>query len=111
MHGMERVNQSEFIKPLTNKSNNASGHICFSNNKSGSKIKIKSDFNLPKKVHLICFNEKPLKMMKNVLYFIIKILCVLKIFKFLSCLFGNVEKNGLTREMWLISKFVTSQGG
>ena len=92
MHGMERVNQSEFIKPLTNKSNNASGHICFSNNKSGSKIKIKSDFNLPKKVHLICFNEKPLKMMKNVLYFIIKILCVLKIFKFLTCLFGNIEK-------------------
>ena len=63
MHGVGKVNQSEFIKPLTNKSNNASGHICFCNNKSGLKIpSLKSDFHLPKKdFHSICFNENPLK--------------------------------------------------
>ena len=37
-----------------------------------------------KKNCFICFNESPLKMMKNVFYFILKALYVLKIFKFLS---------------------------
>ena len=37
-----------------------------------------------KKVFIIYFNESPSKMMKNVFYFILKALCVLKIFKFLS---------------------------
>ena len=32
----------------------------------------------------VCFNESPLKMMKNAFYFILKALFVLKIFKFLS---------------------------
>ena len=32
----------------------------------------------------ICFNESPLKMMKNAFYFILKALFVLMIFKFLS---------------------------
>ena len=36
--------------------------------------------------------ESPLKKMKNAFYFIIKTLFVLQIFKFLSWLFGNVEK-------------------
>ena len=36
--------------------------------------------------------ESPLKMMKNVFYLILKALFVLKIFKFLSWLFGHVEK-------------------
>ena len=36
--------------------------------------------------------ESPLKMMKNAFYFILKALSVLKIFKFLSCLFGPVAK-------------------
>ena len=40
----------------------------------------------------ICFNESRLKMMKNVFYFILKALLVLKIFKFLSELFAHVEK-------------------
>ena len=31
----------------------------------------------------ICFNESPLKMMKNVVYFILKALWVYKIFRFL----------------------------
>ena len=38
-----------------------------------------------------CFNESPLKMMKNALYFILKALFILKIFRFFSC-FGHVEK-------------------
>ena len=36
------------------------------------------------------FNESPLKMMKNVFYFILKAFFVFKIFKFLSWHFGNV---------------------
>ena len=36
--------------------------------------------------------ESPLKMMKNVFYFISKALFVLKIFKFLSWLFGHVSE-------------------
>ena len=35
---------------------------------------------------------RPLKMMKNAFYFILKALSVLKIFKFLSLLFGPVAK-------------------
>ena len=46
--------------------------------------------------------------MKNVFYFSLKALFVLKIFKFLSCLFGHVE-NGLIGKMRLNSKFMTSQ--
>ena len=37
-----------------------------------------------KKFILICFNESPSKLMKNVFYFILKALFVLKIFKCLS---------------------------
>ena len=36
--------------------------------------------------------ESPLKLMKNTFYFTLKTLFVLKIFKFLSSLFGHVEK-------------------
>ena len=53
---------------------------------------LKSDSHLPKNFVLICLIESPLKMMKNVFYFILKALFVLKIFKFLSGLFGHVEK-------------------
>ena len=37
-------------------------------------------------------SESPLKMMKKAFYFTLKSLFVLKIFKFLSWLFGHVEK-------------------
>ena len=36
--------------------------------------------------------ESPLKIMENAFYFTLKALFVLKIFKFLSWLFGHVEK-------------------
>ena len=45
---------------------------------------VKPNSHLPKKYIFICFNEGPLKMMKNAFYFILKALFVLKIFKFLS---------------------------
>ena len=45
-----------------------------------------------KKNCYICFNERLLKMMKSTFYFIFKALLVLKTFKFLSWLFGHVEK-------------------
>ena len=41
---------------------------------------------------VVCFIESPLKVTKNVFYFILKALFVLKIFKFLSWRFGHVEK-------------------
>ena len=42
--------------------------------------------------YVICLIESPLKIMKNGFYFILKALSVLKIFKFLSQLFGHVGK-------------------
>ena len=53
---------------------------------------LKPDFHLPKKVLFICFNESPLKMMKNAFYFILKALFVLKILNFLSWHFGHIEE-------------------
>ena len=46
--------------------------------------KLKSDSHLPRKILSICFNERPLKMMKNAFYFFLKALLVVEIFKFLS---------------------------
>ena len=54
--------------------------------------RLKSDPHLPQKTCFIFFHESPLKMMKNVFYFILNALFVLKIFKFLSWLFGHLEK-------------------
>ena len=50
-------------------------------------------------------------MMANASYFILKAFFVLKIFKFLSWLFGHVNFNSLIREIWLTLKFITSQPG
>ena len=54
--------------------------------------------------------ENPLKMTKNVFYFTLKAIFVLKIFKCLCWLFGHIE-NGLIKKIRLISKFITSQPG
>ena len=45
-----------------------------------------------KKISVICFIESPLKMMKNTFDLFLKVIFVLKIFTFLSWLFGHVEK-------------------
>ena len=45
-----------------------------------------------KKSYAFCFIESPLNIMKNAFYFILKVLFVLKISKFLSWLFGQVGK-------------------
>ena len=45
-----------------------------------------------KKICVIFLIENPLKMMKNAFHFILKALFVLKIFKFLSRLFGHIGK-------------------
>ena len=52
---------------------------------------LKSDSYLPKNC-FICFNESPLKMMKNAFYLTLKALFFLQILKFLSWLFGDVEE-------------------
>ena len=65
-----------------------------------------------KKIFIICFSDSPSKMMENAFYFILKALFVPKIFKFLSWLFGYVEKTAwLERKIRLISKFMTSRPG
>ena len=67
-------------------------------NKWRSKIQLKQKYCLKvrlspsEKNFVICFTESPLKMMKNAFYFILKALSVLKVFKFLSWLFGHAEK-------------------
>ena len=45
-----------------------------------------------KKNCFICFNESPLKMVKNIFYFILRALFDLKMFKLLSWLFGDIGK-------------------
>ena len=64
---------------------------------------LKSGCHLPKKTSVICLIETPLQIIKNALYFILKALFVLKIFKFLSRLFDHVGKNGLIRKVWFTS--------
>ena len=46
----------------------------------------------PSKIYFVCFNDSLSKMMKNAFYFILKAVFILKIFKFLSSLFGHPEK-------------------
>ena len=72
---------------------------------------LKSDSYLPKIIFFVCVTESPLKMIKIAFYFILKALFVLKISKFLSCLFDHIEKNGLIRKIRLISSSMTSQLG
>ena len=57
------------------------------------------------------FYESLLKMIKNPFCFILKALFVLNMFKFLSWLFGYVEKNALIRKIRLISKLIASHPG
>ena len=59
------------------------------NRDNGNFVKILLPF---KKLYVICFIESPLKMIKNVFYFIFKPVFVLKIFTFFSWLFGHLEK-------------------
>ena len=60
--------------------------------KKDTLVYLKSDPYLPKNICVICINESPSKMMKNAFYFILKALLVLKIFMFLSRLFGHLGK-------------------
>ena len=73
-----------------------------------SDLNIKVGLSPSKTIFFICFNDGTSKMMKNVFYFILKALFILKIFKLLSCVFRQVEK---VRKIRLISKFMTSQPG
>ena len=53
---------------------------------------VKAKLSPAKKNCVICLIESSLKMMKNVFYFVLKALFVLKIFKFMSRHFGHVGK-------------------
>ena len=59
---------------------------------------------------VICLIESPLKVMKNAFHFILNVIFVLKIFKFLSRHFGDVGKS-LIRKIRLTPKFMMSQPG
>ena len=61
-----------------------------------------------KQICFISFNESSLKMMKNVFYFILKTVFILKIMKLFLTLW-SCRKNSLIRNISLISKFITSQ--
>ena len=63
-----------------------------------------------KRLVFICFNEGFLKMMKNVFDFMLKALLVLEIYKLLSWLL-DYAKNGLIRNLTLISNFMTPRTG
>ena len=54
--------------------------------------KVKVGLLLSKKNCFICFHGNPLKMMKNVFYFILKAFFVVKIFMFLFSDFNQIEK-------------------
>ena len=62
-------------------------HICIQ-----ACIFIKVGLSPSKKICVSCLIENPFIMMKNAFYFILKSLFILKIFKFLSRLFGHVGK-------------------
>ena len=62
------------------------------NTSSLGTLKSKVDSHLPKRNFVICSIESPLKIIEFAFYFILKALFVLKIFMFLSLLFGHVEK-------------------
>ena len=65
------------------------GHVA---KRLDKKDKVKVGLSPSKKNYVICVTESPLKMMKNAFYSILKAFFVLKIFKFLSQLFGHVGK-------------------
>ena len=69
---------------------------------------LKSDSHLPKNFVFICFNESPLKIMKNAFHSILKALFVFKIIKFLSWLFLSCRE---IRKLRLVSKYITPQPG
>ena len=53
---------------------------------------VKVELSPSKKIRVICLIESPLEVMKKALYFILKALFVLKIFTFLSWIFGHLGK-------------------
>ena len=55
-------------------------------------VSFKVGLSTSKNMSFVCFDESPLKMMKNALCLILKALFVFKIFTFLSRLFGHVEE-------------------
>ena len=63
---------------------------------------IKVAFSPSKKNYFISFNENPLKMIKKSSYFNIKALFVLKIFKFLSWLFGHMKKGLIFIKLFML---------
>ena len=71
--------------------------------------RLKSDSHVPK---IFCFNESPLKRMKKAFYFIFKV-CSFSFSRYLSFChdFLAKQKNGLIRNTWFISRFMTSQPG
>ena len=66
----------------------------------------------PSKIRFfICFNESPIKMMKNVFHFILKAFFRSQDIQFFVLTFWPFRKDGLIRKVRLISNFMTLQPG
>ena len=72
--------------------------------KSWKNLKHQSRVFTFQKLSFICFNESPLKMLKNAFYFIFKPFFVLKIFKLLYCVFGHVGNTAFTLSETILSE-------
>ena len=70
---------------------------------------LKLDSHLPKKILLICFNESPLKMMKNAFH--LKSTFHSQDILIFALTFWSCRRNGLIRKIKLISKHLMSQLG
>ena len=66
--------------------------ITFNGRKIIKIIILKVALSPSKENYFFCVTEWPLKIIKNAFYFILKALFVLKISKFLSWIFGHIEK-------------------
>ena len=82
----------QVLSKFDNSSVFETGRVISQTHTPPKKKTLKSNSHLPKKFLFICFDEGPLKMMKNAFYFILNALFVLKIFKFLSWHFGHAEE-------------------
>ena len=92
--------------------NTSGGYFCSNRRRSTCNLPplnyLKAGFSSSKKSCLIWLNESPLKMMKSIFYFALKLLFFFKILKVFVLAFQSCRKNSLIRKIRFLSKFMTS---
>ena len=73
---------------------------------SKASIKLKAGLSPSQKIVFIYVNERPLKVMKNAFYFMLKAHSVLEIFTFLSCIFDYVKKR-FDKRVMVTNNYIT----